>query len=110
MGYKKQIVKSIASLVLLVALVLPTAIQFIHVFECNHEHDALAHEKTTIHEPSSKCDICSFHLTSFDYNLEVYPNLILPEIPFRVNVKVTPLYLRTITVTNTQLRAPPVFS
>lgn len=109
MGYKKQIVKSIASLVLLLALMLPTAIQFIHLFE-GHEHTACTEQKTHIHESTPKCEICSFHLTSFDYNLAVYTNLVTPEIPAEVNVKVTPLYLRSITVTNTQLRAPPVVS
>ena len=109
MDYKKQLTKSIASLALLIALMLPTAVQFIHMFE-GHEHIACSENKTHIHKSSTKCEICSFHLGSFNYDITEYPDLLVSEIPMNVKDTSTSLLFHSFKVTNTQLRAPPVLA
>ena len=109
MDYKKQLGKNIAALLLLVALVLPTAIQFFHLFE-GHEHLACTKQQTHIHKSIVKCEICSFHLASFNYDIIEYTDFLLPEIPVKIEANFASLQLRSFKITNTQLRAPPIFS
>ncbi len=109
MDYKKQIGKNIVALLLFAAIMLPTAVQFFHVFE-DHEHIVCNEKSTHIHESISKCDICDFHLASFNYDLAKYPDLELPKIPVKNDVNFASLQFHSFKTTNTQLRAPPVFS
>ena len=109
MDYRKQIGKNIVALLLFAALMLPTAVQFFHVFE-GHEHNTCSEKTTHIHKSITNCDICDFHLVSFNYNITKYPNLLVPKIPVGVDVKFTSLLFHSFKTTNTQLRAPPIFS
>lgn len=109
MDYKKQIGKNIVELLLFAALMLPTAVQFFHMFE-SHEHITCTETATHIHKSITKCEICSFHLASFNYDLAKYPDLLLPKIPVKVDVNFTSLQFHSFKITNTHLRAPPIFS
>ena len=109
MDYNKQIGKNITALLLFVALMLPSAIQFIHMFE-GHEHIACTEQTTHIHKSVVKCDICSFHLASFNYGIVEYPELLLPKIPVNIKANFASLQYHSFKITNTQLRAPPIFS
>ncbi|MFT5078521.1 MAG: hypothetical protein ACI825_001162 [Planctomycetota bacterium] len=109
MDYRKQIGKNIVALLLFVALMLPSAVQFIHMFEA-HEHIACTENATHIHESVRECDICDFHLALFNYDIDIYPNLLLPKIPVKVEANFTSLQFHSFQITNTQLRAPPIFS
>jgi hypothetical protein len=109
MGSEKQLGKSIAALLLFVALMLPSAIQFIHMSD-GHEHIACKEKTTHIHKPVVKCEICSFHLASFNYDLAKYPELLLPKIHVKVEANFASLQYHSFKITNTQLRAPPIFS
>ena len=109
MDYRKQIGKNIVALLLFAALMLPTAVQFFHTFE-GHEHIACTETTTHIHKSITKCEICSFHLASFNYDLAKYPDLLVPKIPVEIDVNLSSLQFHSFQITNTQLRAPPIFS
>ena len=109
MDYKKQIGKNIAALLLFAVLMLPTASQFIHMFE-GHEHIACTEKTTHIHKSVVKCEICSFHFTPFNYDIAEYPELLSPKIPVKIEADFASLQFHSFKITNTQLRAPPIFS
>lgn len=109
MDFYKQTGKNIASLLLVLALLLPTAIQFAHAFE-GHQHVTCTDNTTHLHQSITKCEICSFHLSSFNYDIVNYPNLSLPEIHVKKDANLTALKPHGFITTNTQLRAPPIFS
>lgn len=109
MDHKKQIGKNLVALLLFTALMLPTAIQFFHLFE-GHEHVACTEKSTHIHESTTKCELCSFHIASFNYDIAKYPELQLPKIPVKLDANFASLQFHSFKVTNTQLRAPPIFS
>jgi hypothetical protein len=109
MGSEKQLGKSIAALLLFVALMLPSAIQFIHMSE-GHEYIACTEQTTHLHKSVVKCEICSFHLASFIYDIAELPNLVQPKIPVNIEANFASLQYHSFKITNTQLRAPPIFS
>ena len=109
MDYRKQIGKNILTLLLLVALMLPTAIQFFHMFE-GHDHITCSEKITHIHKSITKCDICDFHLAASNYDIANYPDLLLPKIPVKIETNFTSLQFHSFKITNTQLRAPPIIS
>lgn len=109
MDYKKQLGKNIAALLLFVALMMPTAIQFFHMFE-GHEHIACTEQTTHLHKTIEKCDICHFHLASFNYDIAEYIQIISPVIPVKIEADFASLQFHSFKITNTQLRAPPIFS
>ncbi len=109
MDYKKQIGKNILALLLFTALMLPTTVQFFHMLE-GHDHVACTEKSTHIHKTIHKCEICSFHFASFNYNVAEYPDLLLTKAPVKAEVNLDPLQLHSFKITNTQLRAPPIFS
>jgi len=108
-NYKKQIGKSIVALVLFVALMTPSAIQFFHTLE-GHENITCTKKVTHIHKSISKCEICSFLFTSLNYDIAKYPDLLLPIIFVKVNETFTTSQFHSLQITNKQLRAPPFFS
>lgn len=109
MKIKEQIGKSIAALLLFAALVLPSAIKFVHVFE-DHEHFTCSAVSTHIHKSIIECDLCDFNYVSFDYTTAKFPNVHLPKVLLRVVSMEAPLKYNSFKITNTQLRAPPIFS
>lgn len=109
MDFKKQLGKNLAALVLFAALMLPTAVQFFHMFE-GHEHVACLEQKTHLHESIVKCEIVNFHLASFNYDIAEYPELAIPTIPVKVETNFASLQFHSFKITNTKLRGPPIFS
>lgn len=109
MNYKKQIGKSISALLLLVALMLPTSVQFIHSLE-DHEEITCSDETSHIHKTIIKCEVCSFYLASFNHQNAEHPDLLLPIILQKTDVNFASLLPHSFTITNTQLRGPPFFS
>jgi hypothetical protein len=109
MYLKNQLGKNIAAVLLLLALILPTAIQFSHMVE-GHEDVTCNDQSTHIHKSSKTCEVCAFHLTSISYDLATYPDLSLLQISVKVSTNYTPLQLYFSTLTNKQLRGPPIFS
>ncbi|MFT4847716.1 MAG: hypothetical protein ACI83B_000237 [Sediminicola sp.] len=107
--FKKQLGKNVSALLLFVALMLPTATQFIHMFD-GHEHITCAENTAHIHKSDVNCEVCSFQLVSFNYNIAEYPELGLPKIPVKIEANFASLQYHSFKITNTQLRAPPVLS
>jgi len=108
MKTRKQIGQDIVALLLMSALMLPMLVQFSHVFD-EHEHK-VCHELTThIHEDIPDCQICHFHLASFDYKVPEYLDFVVSSIPKKVENQFSSLLFHTFKITNTQLRAPPYF-
>ncbi len=102
----KQIFKVFTALLLVFALMLPTAIQFSHIYE-NHEH-VICNDDQSIHyhEAVPDCSVCHFHQQSFNYDLISYIEII--EI---YNTKKTEDHfsssLHSLKINRPQLRGPP---
>jgi len=109
MYLNNQLGKNIAALLLLLAIMLPTAIQVSHMIE-GHEDVACNDHSTHFHKSEKTCEICVFHISLISYDIAKYPDLILAQISVKVNTTYTSLQLYFYTLTNNQLRGPPVFS
>ena len=109
MYLKSQIGKNVAAVLLLLAIILPSAVQFSHMIE-GHEGVACNDHSTHIHKTEKTCEICAFQLTSVSYDIDKYPDLLLTQISVKVSTIFTPLRFHYSTLTNKQLRAPPVLS
>ena len=109
MNYKKQIGNNLIALVLFVALMMPSAIQFFHTLE-GHEHLTCTEKATHIHKSVTKCEICSFLFTSLNYDIAKHPDLLFPIIFVKVNETFTVLQLHSSKIAHKQLRAPPFLS
>ena len=105
---KKHII-SCLSIVLLCALLFPSAVKLTHAFK-NHKHEICDGEKTAhFHEVDIDCDFYKFTLTTFNYDVISYPEFY----SFNTSYKaVTTLTAELVLIPNTnpkQLRAPPTF-
>ena len=109
MYLKSSIGKNVAAILLLLAIMLPSAVQFSHMIE-GHEGVPCNDQSTHIHKTEKTCEICVFQLTSVSYDIDKYPDLLLTQISVKVSTTFTPLRFHYSTLTNKQLRAPPVFS
>lgn len=109
MDKNKQAGKILFALLLLIALMLPTSVQFIHSLE-NHEEIVCNDQTSHVHQSIVKCEICSFYLASFNHSSTDFPELLPPIILQKTDVNFASLLPHSFTITNTQLRAPPYFS
>jgi hypothetical protein len=104
----KQIMRKIASFLLLAMLFFPNAIQFAHAFD-SHEHTTCKEVNTHYHESLMDCEICDFHFVPFSYEIYNYPDFIVLNIPATSKQHFTTLLYTPFHKSNTQLRAPPNF-
>lgn len=90
---------------LCLTLLLPSAIQFTHLFE-NHKHISCGDTTTHFHEKELDCSIQNFHLNTFSFQLFEYPDF-SKKITFteRINHYVS-LYLNQYS-SHFYLRGPP---
>ena len=109
MKHKKQIGHVIIALLLFTAFLLPTVVQSFHLFEA-HKHTSCFDQSTHFHESTPKCELCAIHFTSTKYDIVKYSNLLLPTIFVKVQTILDSLRLHSFKLTNTLLRAPPIFS
>lgn len=109
MNHQRQIGNQVIALMLFTTLMLPTVVQSFHLFDV-HKHASCNEQSTHFHESISKCELCAVHFTSINYDIAKYPNLLLPKIFVKVNVIFDALLLHSFKKSNTQLRAPPIFS
>ncbi|WP_136073164.1 hypothetical protein [Candidatus Ulvibacter alkanivorans] len=68
MIFQQKIAHLIGSILLSIALLLPVAVQLAHTFD-SHEHKPCKEVSVHFHEKQLDCSICSFHLSSFTYEL-----------------------------------------
>ena len=106
---KKQFVKNIIASFLLMSLLFPTAFKFVSIFD-KHEHILCSEQQVHVHESTFKCEICSFHFTSLNYNLVQQNQLEGLSISKKTLERDGSLLPHSLTTTNIQLRGPPVLS
>lgn len=108
MRFEKHFLNAIGALLLISALTLPNVVQLSHIFQ-EHEH-VVCHEQTThVHAEVTDCQLCHFHLASFNYEVANYVEFLPLPIPEKGEVSYTSLLNHSFKNTNTQLRAPPYF-
>lgn len=103
---KKQIVKFLSALGLFIALMLPTIIQFVHVFGV-HEHLVCTDQDDHIHQTPVKCDICAIQFVPFNSNLPEYSEILSPDYQVLQTEDLPTLQLGIITFNSNPLRGPP---
>ncbi len=108
MGIEKQILRAFTALVLLSALLLPNAVQLSHVFQ-GHEHVVCHDQVEHVHAQPSDCQICHFHLSTYNYSLGNSTVVLLPPVLDKVESQFSNPLCSSFKKTNTQLRAPPYF-
>lgn len=109
MRLKTGLVKNMVSIGLLVALLFPFTIQFLHALE-GHDHPVCTEVSDHCHAEPSDCDVCDFQFKVIEYQISFYE---LPASTFYFTTfqnsysnSLTSSYLTG----HKQLRAPPVFS
>ena len=106
---KKQFVNNIIASLLLIFSLLPTAFQFVTIFE-KHEHIVCSEQQVHVHKSIVECEICSFHFTPLNYNLVHHNELEILLIPETTQERTYSLLFHLFKITNIQLRGPPALS
>ena len=83
--------------------------KFVSIFE-KHEHTLCSEQQVHVHESTVKCEICSFHFTSSNYNLVQQNELEGLSISEKKPERNGSLLHHSFAITNIQLRGPPVLS
>ncbi|WP_420573866.1 hypothetical protein [Kordia sp.] len=96
--------------VLLIALMIPSYIQFSHQLTEEHEHIACNEQEDHFHEGSVHCDLCEFQYSNFYFEFESYPELQVSPIILKTTLGSVVASCYQSPFTNRQLRAPPVHS
>lgn len=102
-------VKLISALGLFIALMLPTAIQFVHVFGV-HEHFVCTDQDSHVHQTPVKCEICTVQVVPFDSNLSQYSDILPPDYEILPTESLAALQFETIFFNSNPLRGPPAYS
>lgn len=89
------------------ALLLPSAVQFSHLFE-EHEHVACTDITTHLHEKEFDCHIHDFHGASFDFMPLTSVPIVPPEAFYQNNFRIRSISEANIEL-NVFLRGPPRF-
>lgn len=109
MNKRKRLVRLISALGLFIALMLPTAIQFVHVFGV-HEHFVCNDRDSHVHETPVKCEICTVQVAPFDPNLPPYPATRSPEFETLLADDLPVLQFEVFIYNSNPHRGPPLFS
>lgn len=105
---KKEILRIVTVAIFSFALLLPTAVKFVHTFE-GHEHEACTDFSVHIHKKQLDCSICDFHFSIFDFKPQELPEFAI----LNGFQKIETNYLLPKFNQNTShyfLRGPPLFS
>jgi len=108
MKITSQLLVTITTLLLGMALLFPTAVQFSHVFE-GHDHKPCKDLTTHLHEKKIDCSICHFQISSYTYQIQNFKT------PFFSEIKITIIDFYTSSDKNKihysyALRGPPSYS
>jgi hypothetical protein len=106
---KQPFWKNLLASLFVAFLMLPTAIQLFHISE-GHQHITCTKKAIHVHKSISECDLCDFHMSPLTYEIDSFSDLIQIEISVKLNIDFPNLHLPPFNVTNTRLRAPPIFS
>lgn len=94
-------------LLLTLIMLLPTIVQFAHVFE-KHEQIDCNEVTTHIHEHELECTTCDFQISSFNFSIE-YPNIDLIAINHSVYTDYYKSNKHNSLKQSFSLRGPPLF-
>ena len=103
---KKQIVKLLSALGLFIALMMPTIIQFVHIFDV-HEHLVCTDQDLHVDETPVKCEICAIQFVPFDSNLSEHSEIISPDYEVVQAENLPAFQFGIITFNSNPLRGPP---
>ncbi|MGI9532681.1 hypothetical protein, partial [Lutimonas sp.] len=106
MNRKKQIVKLLSASALFIALMLPTVIQFVHVFGV-HEHIVCTDQDLHVDQTEVKCEICAVQFVPFDSNLPQYSQILSPDFDVLQVDELSKLEIDLIIFNSNPLRGPP---
>ena len=106
---KKQIGKSLATLGLLLTMMLPTFVQFVHAFGA-HEHFVCTDRDSHVHQTPVKCEICTIQLTPFDFDLTDYDGLVPAEFIVQQAELAVSTHVESFNLNYNLLRGPPFTS
>ena len=101
--------KNVASILLLLAIILPSAIQFSHFIE-GHNDNSCAIQIVHLHKTEKNCDTCDFHFTSFNFDISKYEEANSSKTYLNLTKSLSNLLIQNSSLTNNQLRAPPTIS
>ena len=94
---------------LFMALMLPTVIQFVHVFGV-HEHFVCNDRDSHVHQTPVKCDICTIQVVPFDSNLPEYPRIVPPVYEIFATESLPTVQFDTLIFNSNPHRGPPLVS
>ena len=107
--HKKNYGKYFAAFCLFFSLMVPTAIQAMHLFDM-HEHFSCTDDKSHVHQTPVECEICSVHLSTFHLDLaKEYQYVVREHAEMGSTHPISAIALQDY-FNNTQLRAPPYSS
>ncbi|UCE93371.1 MAG: hypothetical protein JSV73_11275 [Flavobacteriaceae bacterium] len=106
MSRKRQIVKLVSALALFMAFMLPTAIQFVHVFGV-HEHFVCDDKGDHVHQTPVKCEICTIQFVPFDSKLPENSEIVSPDYEILQSEDLPRLQFGVLTFNSNPLRGPP---
>lgn len=109
MAQRKKLHIKILALLLVTVLTIPSVVKLVHLCE-GHEHLVKTDEKVQVYETETKCATCSFHLATFHKDFTAFPEVIFVSVPVTLEAIFDSQQYRAHTITNKQLRAPPIFS
>lgn len=109
MDCRSQLGRNITALLLFAAIMLPTTVDFLHIFD-SHEHTFCTEKTVHFHEAVVKCDVCDHQLSSSNFDVVQYPDFFTIHTPSTQESSYLTLRFFSHNITNTQLRAPPMNS
>ena len=108
MDRKKQIVKFLSALGLFIALMIPTIVQFVHIFDV-HEHVVCTDQDLHVDQTQVECDICKIQVPPFDYSLYKDSETFQAEIIVLKAEDLPALQFGRLTFNSNPLRGPPSY-
>ena len=106
MDRNKQILKFLSALGLFIALMLPTVIQFVHVFGV-HEHIVCTDQDLHVDQTQTKCEICTTQVTPLDFSLTNDSEILQTEIIVSKEEGIPCLKSGSVIFNSNPLRGPP---
>ena len=88
----------------------PSVIQFSHLFEEDHEHIACTETQSHMHQSEVDCEICAFRILPFNNNFNDVVDFSPKKLILKRETAYVSLVLEDYYFTNKQLRAPPIHS
>ena len=106
MDRNKQILKFLSALGLFIALMMPTIIQFVHVFDV-HEHIVCTDQDLHVDQTQTKCDICTTQVPPFDFSVSNDSEILQTEIVVSNEEGIPSLKSGSVIFNSNPLRGPP---